>query len=148
MSQFKSIYSLGTTSVHMAAVRLKSANKQIFRALLSLSSAALLTRMAGMLNQVVASSRFVAGATMDAYFAPFMYPVLALMVMVGLLECFFNVEGQFGWPAYAGLLVPLATAALVIVAGRAQGVVVLCTGMVLGLCLQLGVSMIRAKRAK
>ena len=232
MSQIKSNHSRGTTNVRMAAVRLKSANKQIFRALLSLSSAALLTRMAGLLNQIIASSRFGAGATMDAYFvvytlptlvaylltggieasvipvyarvraqgskeqatrifstvlnlflvstvlltvllivfrrltisltapaldpfragmavdlAPFMYPVLVLMVMVGLLECIFNVEGQFGWPAYAGLLVPLATAALVIVAGKTQGVVVLCTGMVIGLCLQLGVYMIRAKRA-
>lgn len=232
MSQLKSIHSLGTTGARLKAVRLKPANKQIFRALLSLSSAALLTRMAGMLNQVVASSHFGAGATMDAYFvvytlptvlayllvggieasvipvytrvraqgskeqasrifstvlnlflvstilltvvlivfrrqtisltapaldpfraglaadlAPFMYPVLTLMVVIGLLECIFNAEGQFGWPAYAGLLVPLATAVLVTVAGRTQGVVVLCTGMVIGLCLQLGVYFIRAKRA-
>jgi putative peptidoglycan lipid II flippase len=86
-------------------------------------------------------------AGMAADLAPFMYPVLVLMVVVGLLECIFNVEGQFGWPAYAGLLVPLTTAALVIVAGKTQGVVVLCTGMVLGLCLQLGVYLIRARRA-
>jgi putative peptidoglycan lipid II flippase len=228
-SQFKSL----TTSAHLAAVRLKSTHKQIFRALLSLSSAALLARMAGMLNQIVVTSHFGASATMDAYFvaytlptvlaylfidaiedavipvytrvraqgnneaasrifstvlnlfllgtvtltvlliifrretilltapaldpfraglaadlAPFMYPVLFLMVVVALLECIFNVEGQFGWPAYAGLLVPLATAALVIIAGQSQGVVVLCTGMVLGLCLQLGVFIIRARRAK
>lgn len=232
-SQLKPTNLLATTSAQLAAVRLKSANKHIFRALLSLSSAALLTRMAGMLNQVVASSHFGAGATMDAYFvvytlptvlafllvgsieasvipvyarvraqgskkqasrifstilnlfllstialtilliifrrqvilltapaldpfragvaadlAPFMYPVLALMVVVGLLECIFNVEGQFGWPAYAGLLVPLTTAILVILLGNSQGVVVLCTGMVLGLCLQLGIFIIRAKRAK
>jgi putative peptidoglycan lipid II flippase len=232
MSQSKLSHSLGTTSVRIAAVRLKSTNKQIFRALLSLSSAMLLIRMAGMLNQVVASSRFGAGARMDAYFvvytlptvlaylliggieasiipiytrvqtqgnkeqanrifstvlnlllvstvlltvlmivfrrqtisftapaldtfrsgvavdlAPFMYPVFVLMVVVGLLECIFNAEGQFGWPAYAGMLVPLAMAVLVILAGKTQGVVVLCIGMVLGLCMQLGVYMIRAKRA-
>lgn len=232
MSQFNLSRSLGTTGVRIAAVRLKSTNKQIFRALLSLSSAVLLTRMAGMLNQVVASSRFGAGARMDAYFvvytlptvlaylliggieasvipiytrvrmqgnkeqatrifstvlnlllvstvlltvllivfrrqtisftapaldplragvaadlAPFIYPVFALMVVVGLLESVFNAEGQFGWPAYAGMLVPLAMAVLVILAGKSLGVVVLCIGMVFGLCMQLGVYMIRAKRA-
>ncbi|HEX6478395.1 MAG TPA: murein biosynthesis integral membrane protein MurJ [Ktedonobacteraceae bacterium] len=232
-SQVKPINSLGTNSAHLRAVRLKSTNKLIFRALLSLSSAALLTRMFGLLNQVVASSHFGAGAAMDAYFvvytlptvlallliggieaaivpvyaharaqgskerasrifstvlnlfllitivltalliifrrqtisltapaldpfraglaadlAPFMYPVLVLMVVAGLLECIFNVEGQFGWPAYAGLLVPLTTAILVIIMGKAQGVVVLCVGMVLGLCLQLGIYLIRGKRAK
>src|SRR5258706_2143735 len=217
MSQFKTINSLSTTSMRLAAVRLKSSNKYIFRALLSLSSAALLTRMAGMVNQVVSSSHFVgAGAMMDAYFVaytlptvlaalivgaieaavvpaytrvrsqgnkehasrlfsttinlfvgttllltiflilfrrqtifltapaldpfrageaadllPFMYPVLVLMVAVGLLECIFNVEGQFGWPAYAGLLVPLTTAAVVVIMGNSQGVVVLCVGIVL-----------------
>lgn len=232
MSQFKTIHSLGTTTARIAAVRLKSTNKQIFRALLALSSALLLARMAGMLNQVVASSRFGAGASMDAYFvvytlptlmalllvggieasvipvytqvqtkgnkeqanrifstvlnlllistilitvllivfrrqtialtapaldpfragmaadlAPFMYPVFFLMAVVGLLECIFNAEGQFGWPAYAGMLVPIAMAVLVIMAGKKDGVVVLCVGMVIGLCLQLGVYMIRAKRA-
>jgi putative peptidoglycan lipid II flippase len=232
-SQLKPMNSLRTASAQLAAVRLKSANKYIFRALLSLSSAALLTRMAGMLSQVVVSSRFGADATMDAYFvvytlptvlaylliggieaavtpvyarvrtqggkeqasrifstvlnlfllstvvltvlliifrrqtimltapaldpfrvqtatdlAPFMYPVLVLMVLVGLLECIFNVEGQFGWPAYAGLLVPLTTAAMVILASQSQGVVVLCTGMVLGLCLQLGIFLVRARQAK
>ena len=232
MSQSKLSHSLGTTSGRIAAVRLKSTNKQIFRALLSLSSALLLTRIAGMLNQSVASSSFGAGARMDAYFvvytlptvlaylliggieasvipiytrvrtqgnkeqatrlfstvlnlllvstvlltallivfrrqtisftapaldpfragvaadlAPFIYPVFALMVIVGILESIFNAEGQFGWPAYAGMLVPLAMAFLVILAGKTQGVVVLCIGMVLGLCMQLGVYMIRAKRA-
>src|SRR4051812_17132478 len=67
-SLLKPTNSLGTTSAQLAAVRLKSANKHIFRALLSLSSAALLVRMFGMLNQIVVSSRFGAGATMDAYF--------------------------------------------------------------------------------
>ena len=232
-SQLNTTNSLGTISAQLAALRLKSANKYIFRALLSLSSAALLTRMAGMLNQVVVSSHFGADATMDAYFvvytlptvlaylfiggieaavipvyarvrtqgnkerasrifstvlnlfllstvvltalliifrhqtisltapaldpfradlaatlAPFMYPVLVLMVVAGLLECIFNVEGQLGWPAYAGLLVPLTTAVLVVIAGQSQGIVVLCAGMVVGICLQLGIFLIRARRAK
>ncbi len=222
-----------THSAKVTAVRLKAANRNIFRALLSLSSAALLVRLAGMMNQVVASSQFGAGAMMDAYFvaytlptvvanlfigaiegsvipvytlvraqgskkrtsrffstllnlfflitllltifliifrrqvvlfsapaldpfrataatalAPYMDPVILLMVVVALLEFIFNVEGQFGWPAYAGVLVPVTTVILVIAAGNAKGVVVLCIGMVLGLCLQLGVFVIRVKRAK
>ncbi|MBA2681651.1 MAG: hypothetical protein H0U76_25060, partial [Ktedonobacteraceae bacterium] len=217
----------------MAAVRLKSANKQIFRALLSLASAALLARVMGMVNQVIVSSRFGAGKMMDAYFvaailpttaayivitaiesavipvytqvrtqgdkrqasalfstllnllllgtvfvtcvmfifrrqfillsapaldpfridlatslAPFMFPVLILMVIAGFLECILNAEGQFGWPAYAGLLVPLTTAFLVLTAGRSYGVLMLCVGMLLGLCLQLCAYIVRARRAK
>src|SRR5215469_6231348 len=85
MSQSKSIHSLETTGMRMA-VRLKSTNKQIFRALLSLSSAALLTRMAGMLNQVVASSRFGAGATMDAYFVVYTLPTVLAYLIAGGVE--------------------------------------------------------------
>jgi len=223
----------GTTSAHLAAVRLKSANKHIFRALLSLASAALLIRVAGLLNQIVVSGRFGAGATMDAYFVastlpillaqlldgaieasvipvyarirsqrekekasilfstllnlliigtalltlimlifrhqmillsapaldpfrtglavgltPFIFPVLLLMVIIGYLECILNAEGQFGWPAYAGMLVPFTTAILVLTAGKALGVVMLCVGMVIGLCLQLCVIILRARRAR
>lgn len=222
-----------TESAKVAAIRVRAANKYIFRALLSLSSAALFVRVTGMLNQVVASKQFGAGAVMDGYFvaytlptvlayliigaieaavipvysrarlqkskeetsrlfstilnlfmlssllltvlliifhrqmvfltapaldqfrantaadlALFMDPVLFLMVVVGLLESIFNVEGQFGWPAYAGILVPLTTAVLVVFLGNSQGVVVLCIGMVLGLCLQLGAFTIRARHAQ
>lgn len=222
-----------STSVRMAAIRLKSANKYIFRALLSIASAALLIRVMGMFNQIVVSARFGAGATMDAYFvastlpillaqlivaaiessvipvysrvrlkeskeqasilfssllnilfagsllllvlmlifrqkfillsAPgldpnstmlasnlafFIFPVLLLSVVEGFLESILNTEGQFGWPAYAGVLVPLTTAALVLVFGKSLGVVMLCIGMVLGLCLQLCVIFLRARRAK
>jgi len=225
--------SFSTTGARLAAGRGRSANKQIFRALLSLGSAALLTRMAGMLNQVIVSSRFGAGKMMDAYFvastlpttaayvaitaieaavipaytkarvqsdtdqtsvlfstllnlllagtvfltcvlflfrqqliqlsapaldpfridlaislAPFIFPVLTLLVIVGLLECILNAEGQFGWPAYAGLLVPLTTAVLVLAAGKSQGVRALCVGMLLGLCLLLCAYFVRARRAK
>ncbi len=52
-----------STSVQMAAIQLKSANKYIFRALLSIASAALLIRVMGMFNQVIVSARFGAGAT-------------------------------------------------------------------------------------
>jgi putative peptidoglycan lipid II flippase len=221
-----------TESAKVTAVGFKDANKYIFRALLSLSSAVLLVRIAGMLNQVVTSSHFGAGAVMDAYFvaytlpivlaylltgaldaavipvyarvkaqgdkehtrrffstllnlfalcsllltvllivfrhqmifltapaldpsqahlaaelAQLIDPVLFLMVVIAYLECVFNAEGQFGWPAYAGIVVPLTTTLLIVFMGNSLGPAVLCIGMVLGLCLQLGVFLIRAKRA-
>ena len=222
-----------STSVLMAAVRLKSANKYIFRALLSIASAALLIRVMGMFNQVVVSARFGAGANMDAYFvastlpilmaqlmgssvessvipvyarmrskgrkeqasilfssllnilfigtlllvvlmlifrqpllqlsAPglstntaelaanlafFIFPVFCLMVVIGFLECILNAEGQFGWPAYAGMLVPLTTSFLVLIFGKSLGVVTLCIGMALGLCLLFSFFILRVRRAK
>ncbi len=223
--------SLGTTSPRMAAMPAKSVHKQIFRALLTLSSAALLIRVMGMLNQIVVTRRFGAGATMDAYFvastlpllmanmlstsvessvipvyarvraqakerasilfstllnllllgtalltlvmlifraqlihlsapaldplrtglavelAPFIFPALLLIVVIGFLEVILNAEGQFGWPAYAGLLVPLTTAILAQMLGKTEGVVILCIGMLVGLCLQLCVVLVRARRA-
>jgi murein biosynthesis integral membrane protein MurJ len=223
--------SLSTTSSRMAAMPAKSVHKQIFRALLTLSSAALLARGMGMLNQIVVTSRFGAGAAMDAYFvastlpilmatmlstsvessvipvyarvrmkgkeqasklystllnllalgtavitllmlafrdqlihlsapsldsystalainlAPLIFPVILLMVVISLLECILNTEGQFGWPAYAGLLVPLTTAVLVLTLGRTGGVVILCIGMLAGLFLQLCMVIVRARRA-
>ena len=78
----------------------------------------------------------------------FIFPVLLLSVIEGFLEFILNSEGQFGWPAYAGVLVPLTTATLVLVFGKSLGVVMLCIGMVLGLCLQLCVIYVRARRAK
>jgi peptidoglycan biosynthesis protein MviN/MurJ (putative lipid II flippase) len=48
---------------------------------------------------------------------PFIFPVFLLTVLVNYLECILNTEGQFGWPAYAGMLVPFATAVLVFIAG-------------------------------
>jgi murein biosynthesis integral membrane protein MurJ len=224
---------VSTTSAQLAAVRLKSANKHIFRALLSLASAALLTRVMGMLTQVAVTSRFGAGAAMDAYFvastfpttlayllistvetsvipvyariraqsgreqasilfstllniliivlvvltvlfclfrqqilyltAPALdstrgdlvsslslltYPVLLPMVLIGLMECVLNAEGQFGWPAYAGLLVPLATGVFVVLLGRSQGVVALCVGTLVGLCLQIVSFVVRIRRSR
>src|SRR5947209_6721652 len=221
---------LHTIDVRITAP-LKSVNQQIFRALLSIASAALLVRVFGMFNQIIVTGRFGAGATMDAYFvasalpillaqltssaiessiipvyarvrrqgkeqasilfstslnllmiggalltvltltlryqlihlsapaldpfrtglairlAPFIFPVLLLMVVISFLECILNTEGQFGWPAYAGLLVPLTTAVLVFTMGSSQGVVMLCLGTLLGLCLQLCVVIVRAGRA-
>src|SRR5712692_339825 len=56
----------GTTG--QMRVLLKSANTKIFRALLSIASAALLIRVMGMFNQIIVTARFGEGATMDAYF--------------------------------------------------------------------------------
>ena len=222
---------LDTTGAFAAPARMKSAHKQIFRALLTLSSAALLVRVFGMLNQIVVSARLGAGAAMDTYFvasalplmlallisnvietsvipvyarvrtqgkeqasvlfstslnllligavlltvvilalryqmihltapaldpfrtglavslAPFIFPVLILMIVISFMECILNTEGQFGWPAYAGLLVPFTTAALVLALGSSRGVVMLCIGMLVGLCLQLCMVIVRARRA-
>lgn len=79
--------------------------------------------------------------------APFIFPVFVLMVVIGFIECILNTEGQFGLPAYAGMLVSLTTVVLVLIAGKSLGVVVLCIGMVIGLCLQLIVFILRVRRA-
>src|SRR5260370_6888616 len=213
--------SLSTTSPRMAAMPAKSVHKQIFRALVTLSSAALLVRVFGMLNQIAVTRRFGAGPTMDAYFvastlpilmatmlsasvessvipvytrvraqgkeqasilfstllnllvlgtavltlvmltfrdqlihlsapaldpfrmalavslAPFIFPVLLLMVVISLLECILNSEGQFACPPYAGLLVPLTTPILAQMLGTSQGVLILATVTPAALCLQL-----------
>ncbi len=224
--------SFSSTTGQMAALVLKSANTKIFRALLSIASAALVIRVMGMFNQIIVTDRFGEGAAMDAYIvastlpillaqlingaievsvipvytrirtrgrkeeasrlfstmlnlllvgsaaltagillfhttiihlsAPaldplrtqiadsltlFIYPVLLFMVMIGFLESILNAEGQFGWPAYAGLLVPLVTALFVFTLGKSQGVVTLCIGMLLGLLLQLGIFILRVRQA-
>jgi putative peptidoglycan lipid II flippase len=87
-------------------------------------------------------------AGLAANLAFFIFPVFWFMVVIGFLECILNAEGQFGWPAYAGVLVPLTTSLLVLTFGKSLGVVMLCIGMVLGLCLQLVIVLLRARRAK
>lgn len=221
------------TTGRMVALGLKTANRHIWRALVSLASAALVLRVGGLLNQIVVSARFGANASMDAYFVaaafplllvqlfgsaieaavipvysqlrmhanreetsrlfstllnsvvlgtlplsalllavrqplvlitapglssmqmnqaaaltPLLYLVMPLSLVLSLLECILNTEGQFGWPAYAGLLVPLTTALLTWLAGRRYGVVVLCAGLLLGTMLQLVVVIVRARLAK
>src|SRR5438132_576043 len=105
--------SLSTTSPRTAVVPAKSVHKQIFRALLIHLSAPGLDPFR---------------AALAGGLAPFIFPVLSLMVVIAFLECILNAEGQFGWPAYAGLLVPLTTAALVLMLGRSNGVFILCIG--------------------
>src|SRR5204862_4150178 len=78
---------------------------------------------------------------------PYIFPVLVLMVVISMMEDILNTEGQYGWPAYAGLLVPLTTVILVLTLGRSEGVVVLCIGMLAGLGLQLCMIFVRARRA-
>lgn len=224
---------LGTTTARLAAIRLKSANKHIFRALLSLASASLLIRVMGMLNQIVVTARFGQGSDMDAYYvavalptllaqllssglessvipvytrvrtkegskaasrlfstllnllflslavftiimlifrnqiiffsapslkgaphtlalglAPYIFPVLLFMSLNSLMECLLNSTGQFGWPAYAGILVPITTMTLVLIGGKTEGVVMLCIGTVVGEILQLIAIGFRAYHAK
>ncbi len=78
--------SLGTTIPRMAAIPAKSVHKQIFRALLALSSAALLVRVIGMLNQIVVTKRFGAGAEMDAYFVASTLPLLMATLLSSSIE--------------------------------------------------------------
>lgn len=79
--------------------------------------------------------------------APWLYMALPISLVIGLLECVLNAEGQFGWPAYAGLLVPLTTALLTFFWAKTWGVVVLCIGSLIGAILQLLVVGLRTKRA-
>src|SRR5579883_257474 len=211
------------------ALQVKAANTHVLRALLHLVSAALLLRVGGMVNQVIVSASFGAGATMDAYFvaaafplllvqlvssaveasvipvyaqvrmrvgkeevsrlfstllhcllllafglvvglfalgrslvlfsapgldstrfaqalelAPLLYLVVPLSLLIGLLECILNAEGQFGWPAYAGLLVPLVTALLT---GLGGSIAAFCFGGLVGTALHLLVVCVRARQA-
>lgn len=222
---------LGTTSARLIAVHIKSANKNIFRALVSLASANLIMRLAGMLSLLV-TSRFGLSTAMDAYnvaslvpttlaqlfasglessvipvyarvrtrgkeqasklfstllniliilmvlftivmlifrqqlvffyapglsakdlnfassLTPFIFPVLVLMTLNSFLECLLNTEGKFGWPAYAGIAVPLTTATLVLLEGATYGVLMICIGTMVGQTIQLVLVIIRAHKAQ
>jgi Uncharacterized membrane protein, putative virulence factor len=224
---------LSATSARLVAVKIKSANKNIFRALLSLASANLLIRVIGLLNQVIVTAKFGQGESMDAYyiaalipttvapiiasamessvipvyaslhtrrgrvqasrlfstllnlliivgilltiaaiagshfllylvapggkpatltqansFAPLTMPLLALMTFNSFMECLLNTEGKFGWPAYAGIFGPLTAAVFVYFGGDNLGVVMLCSGILVGQCIQLAVIIYRAHKAK
>lgn len=80
--------------------------------------------------------------------APLLYLVLPVSLIIGVLEGGLNAEGQFGWPAYAGMLVPLTTAMLTLLGGKTWGVPVLCIGGLAGTILQLLVVFIRLRRAR
>src|SRR5260370_29721350 len=86
-------------------------------------------------------------AALAVNLAPIIFPVFALTVVINFLQCILNAEGQFGWPAYADLLVPLTTAILVLALGRSDGVVILCIGMLAGLFLGIFVIIVLARRA-
>jgi putative peptidoglycan lipid II flippase len=222
-----------TTSATLMAVRVKSANKHIFRALLCLASATLLIRVVGLVQQIIITRQFGQTADMDAYYVaasipvllapmlsgaiesavipvymkirtqgsgeevsrlfstlfnilllgitaftlfmlllresligwlapgitdlatrhlilnltPFIFPVLLFMVINSFLECLLNSEGQFGWPAYAGMMVPMTIAAFVLVGGNSYGVLMLCVGSLVGQVIQLAIILVRAHRA-
>src|SRR3989442_13752065 len=75
-----------TTTSRMAAMPAKSVHKQIFRALLTLSSAALLVRVFGVFNQIVVTRRFGAGPEMDAYFVASTLPILMATLLSASIE--------------------------------------------------------------
>ena len=77
---------LDTTDERLVAEQLKSANKYIFRALLSIASAGLLIRVMGMVNQVVVSANFGAGVAMDAYFVASTLPLLMATLLSASIE--------------------------------------------------------------
>src|SRR2546421_6316462 len=77
---------LSTDSAQLVAVQIKSANAKIFRALLSLASAALLIRVGGLFNQVVVTGHFGAGASMDAYFVASTLPILMAQLIGSAAE--------------------------------------------------------------
>ncbi|BCL83379.1 O-antigen ligase family protein [Ktedonobacteria bacterium brp13] len=224
---------LSTTSARLVAVKIKSANKNIFRALLSLASANLLIRLMGLLNQIIVTAKFGQGANMDAYyiavlipttvapliasamessvipiyagirtrrgraqasrlfstllnlllivgalltigsiawshyllylvapgeqpstlmiansFAPLTMPLLSLMTFNSFMECLLNTEGKFGWPAYAGIFVPLTAVVFVYFGGNSLGTVMLCLGTLVGQFVQFGAIVYRAHKAR
>jgi murein biosynthesis integral membrane protein MurJ len=228
-----SVEALITPSARLVAIRVKSANKNIFRALLSLSSANLLIRLMGLVNLIIVTARFGQGPQMDAYtivstlpillgqllgsslessiiptyaalrakggkekasrffstllnlfiisailltammflfrepllrisapgtdqgvldqtiaLAPVVFPVLIFVILSSYMECLLNAEGTFGWPAYAGLLVPLVTATFVLLMGNRSGVFAIGLGTLVGQCIQLCVITFRARKAK
>jgi len=79
---------------------------------------------------------------------PFIFPVLVFMTLSSFLECLLNTEGQFGLPAYAGILIPLTTVTFVLLGGKTYGVLMLCIGTLVGQFLQIIVLVIRARQAK
>lgn len=78
---------------------------------------------------------------------PWFYLALPISLVIALLECVLNAEGQFGWPAYAGLLVPLTTGIITLMWGGRWGVSALCLGFLAGTLLQLGVVVLRVRQA-
>lgn len=75
---------------------------------------------------------------------PFIFPMLLFMTLNSFMECLLNAEGQFGWPAYLGILVPITAATFVLLGGRSAGVAILCIGTLVGQVLQLAIIIIRA----
>lgn len=82
--------------------------------------------------------------TLAADLTPFIFPMLLFMTLNSFMECLLNAEGQFGWPAYLGILVPITAATFVLLGGRSAGVAILCIGTLIGQVLQLVMVMIRA----
>lgn len=76
---------------------------------------------------------------------PFIFPMLLFMTLNSFMECLLNAKGQFGWPAYIGILAPITAATFVLLGGRTAGIAILCIGTLTGQVLQLVLVMIRAQ---
>src|SRR5262249_18829260 len=75
--------------VRISPLRVNSIHREILSALLMLSSAALLTRVTGMFNQIVVSSHFGAGAIMDAYFVVYTLTTVLAYLFINSIETSF-----------------------------------------------------------
>src|SRR5262249_18398317 len=82
------------------------------------------------------------------FLALYSFPILIFKILNSFLEALLNAEGEFGWPAYAGMLNPLVTAVFVLAAGGSAGVVMLCIGTIGGLLAELSIILVRAHKAK
>jgi putative peptidoglycan lipid II flippase len=84
---------------------------------------------------------------------PYVIPVLSLITVITFFESALNARGQFGWPAYAGVLVPISTATVVLAWRHlpcnplSHDILILCIGNVIGLMLHLTAVIIRAYKA-
>lgn len=76
------------------------------------------------------------------------FPTLLLLTGLGFLEAIFNAEGQFGWPAYSGIAVPLVTAATILLTGKSLGIASLALGTLLGLGLKGILFLARFRQAR
>ncbi|MBE3560249.1 MAG: O-antigen ligase family protein, partial [Ktedonobacteraceae bacterium] len=77
---------LGNTSARLIAVHVRSANKNIFKALLSLASANLLLRFMGLGMQIIVVSHFALGVEMDAYTDAYLLTTTLAMMLGSALE--------------------------------------------------------------
>jgi putative peptidoglycan lipid II flippase len=101
------------------------------------------------LLHIVAPSIGAGAATTAAQLAPIVFPILGLNVITGYLNGILNAREQFGLPAFAAVLVPIAMTVGTIWGTRAGiGVTGLAIGLTVGAVLQMVVVLVRAFQAR